>query len=267
MALRSWSIALLCLTLPGCMSGYAAPAPVAPLLTGKGDVVVGANVRPAYPRREASVSVAAAPTESTRVYVAGSRTNARWDDVGDNLGRGLKEGNRTTEAEAGGGWGMALTHLRVEVLGAVGYGKAQTTQCGKRDWLENYDSCPVLVQAQGHFVRTSVQAQAPAHFARWTGGGGARIALVQFHYDQVLGQAGPLTASIPTLEPFIVQRLELPYGSLQLMIHIPIVPYSPSVSLSGAEPSPSHASTRLIETPWPRFFVGFQANIDELWRK
>ncbi|MDB4985132.1 MAG: hypothetical protein JWN04_310 [Myxococcaceae bacterium] len=266
MSSRSLLFVLVLVTASGCMSGYAAPAPITPLLGGRGDVVAGATFRPAFPRREASAYLAAAPTESTRVYVAGTHTLARGESGVDIPNRELKERNHTDEVEGGGGWGIARGRLRAEILGGLGYGRVQSTQ-GARTLDRDPDFVSTWVQARGHFARASVQAQAAAHVAHWTGGGGVRIALVRFQYAEVLGYEGPVTALVPTFEPFMVQRLELPFGSIQLTIHAPIVPYSPSISLSDAINADRRVSTRLIETPIPRIFLSFQANLDELWRK
>ena len=161
---------------------------------------------------------------------------------------------------------MAGPHLRAEVLGAFAYGQVRSNQCKRDPLSDDGDFCFTWLQARGSFMRPSLQAQAAAHFGRWTGGGGARIALVRFQYDEVVGHVGHVNASIPTFEPFIVQRVELPFGSLQLTIHVPIVAYSPSVKLDQMSAEYNVTSTKLIETPSPRIFLGFQANLDELWR-
>jgi hypothetical protein len=47
---------------------------------------------------------------------------------------------------------------------------------------------------------------------------------------------------------------------------VPIVAYSPSVTTSLDPSTGEPNTTRLIETPAPRIYLGFQANIDRLWR-
>jgi hypothetical protein len=74
---------------------------------------------------------------------------------------------------------------------------------------------------------------------------------------------------IPTAEPFIVQRFELPFGSLEFMLHVPVVLYSPKVTrrvFDQDNATWTMQSTRLVETASPRIYLGFQAELDRLWR-
>lgn len=261
-----WSA--LILTVSGCMSAYSPPAPVTPLLRGRGDVVAGAMMRPFFPRRGASAHVAAAPTEHTRVYAAGALTRARGIDTNSHEARAPKAKNDTNQVELGAGWGTASSALRAEVLAGLGYGKTASIQCDY-DPFGDYH-CDDWLDASARLFRLSAQAQIEGLSpSRWSGGGGLKISMVRFEFDRLLERSTSSHVSVVTFEPFLLQRVDIGIGHLIMMVHVPIVPYSPKVHVQnggGAVTGPDPVRVRLIETPAPRIFLGFQGNLDLLWR-
>jgi hypothetical protein len=173
--LRAW----FCLGLwlcAGCMSAYAPAAPVVPLLAKQGDVVAGAKLRPAMPRRGMSAYLAAAPSDATRVYASGTWARARGRTTEDGAGRRLKERNDTSQAELGGGWGTTRPKLRAELLGGLGFGRTTFAQC-RRAPLDEYGDCVTWVDGRARLARLFAQGQVAARLRWWTGGGGMRISL------------------------------------------------------------------------------------------
>ena len=87
-----WCVALL---LQACASAYSPPGPVVPLLDERGDLSLGANVRPALPTRGATAYLAAAPSEKSRVYTAGSFLHYDSKTTDDDAKQRMHEKNHT----------------------------------------------------------------------------------------------------------------------------------------------------------------------------
>lgn len=163
-----------------------------------------------------------------------------------------KERNYTRQVELAGGWGTAHNKLRAELLGGAAYGRARFAQCTRSPVFESDTDCDTWVHGKARFARAFVQAQVGAKLAWMTSGGGLRVSLVHLKYSELFGQQDGRTARIPVVEPFLVQRFDLPpYGSIEVMLHVPLVPYSRDAlapanpDAFGAEPRP----TRLAATP------------------
>jgi hypothetical protein len=263
------SLLALTLCLTGCMSQYSPAAPIAPLLSRQGQVVAGARFRPAFPRRGVSAHVAAAPTEHARLYLSGTWSRARGVEGADYAGRTLKEHNDTRQVELAAGWGTVTSAVRLEVLGGGGYGRVDAAGC-RRNEFQGYDYCTWWVDGVARFGRVFVQAQAAREIAWWTGGGGVRVLYAHYEFERQFGRTSDFSPGVAAVEPFIVHRVAVPFGAIELMLHIPILLVAPRVDVPQSDPRAADQDTvhrqRLLQIPMPRLYLGFVGELDALWR-
>jgi hypothetical protein len=260
--------------LQGCASAYSPPGPVVPLLDERGDLSVGANVRPFLPTRGANAYVAAAPSQATRVFISGSLSRYDGEQTEDESERSMHKKNHTTQIEAGGGWGAVHKHFIVELLAGAGYGKSQANACKLNTGFSTYGvGCRLWVDSESSFVRPFVQANFGGRGSLGAGGGGLRISAVRYSYEMLLGEPSQRNATIVTLEPFLSGSIGLPWGKLELSLLLPLVISSPRVSYTRAYdqgyggPKEETFSARLVDSASVRFSLGLRADLDELWRK
>jgi hypothetical protein len=272
--LLRFSIALSLVVASGCISSYGPAAPVAPLLDEAGDVRVGASMRAVGPKTGASAFVAAAPSESTRVYVAGSFVHEHGDKYTDNLGRKLTERNDSKQVEAGAGYGFSMRHLQVEALTGAALGKTYSKQCDwPHPWFTEYpNECPLWVDARSWFVRPFLQGQAAASLGPWQGGGGVRVAVTRYQLSELFDAPSKRVVLLPVAEPFIVQRVGLDWVKFELTVHMPVFLHSTGMrdsTLVDGHPDPIRHTGRSKFALWPgpRVMLGVVFNLDEAWRR
>lgn len=273
--LRGSCFLLISHLLTGCLSTYAPPGPVVPLLNERGDVSVGANVRPVYPARGANAYVAAAPTESTRLYVAGSimrHDGRRTEDMSE---RSMRERNHTTQVEAAFGWGAVHRRMIFEAFGGLGYGTSRANACERNtDINGDYGmGCMLWINSKSWFIRPFVQAEFGALRRLGGGGGGVRVSAVRYDFERLMGEPSDRAATAVIFETFGTARFGVPWGKLELTALLPFTVSSPQVSYTWtydagyAEPRTQTFTRRLIDTASPRLTLGLRADLDELWRK
>lgn len=249
-----------------CISAYSPPAPVAPFLDEVGEVVIGGTASPLPRSLGATVYMAAAPTQSTRVFGSGSLTRTGGRSVKDE-GETISGHNDTEQGEVGAGYGLARRHLVLEALTGGGYGHTKSAPC--RQYLGD-GFCSKSSEIESHFARYFAQLNIAGNGRTWVAGGGVRMSLV--HFMQIDVGTGSLDDSkwMPALEPFITARYGFSWGKLELGVHAPIVLSSPEVRFTntGSDATPSRTITRsLASTPVPRLLLGFQVNLEQLWHK
>jgi hypothetical protein len=263
-----WLSVLLLLASAACVSVYEPFAPVVPLLDERGDVSISARMRARGPLLGAGAAITAAPTESTRVFAGGSFSHDAGARRTDEFGARHKERTQDGRIEAGGGWGFARGHFIAEALGGLAYGRTRSLHCNMYDWQDYADECPVWIGQRSRYVSAYGQLEMAGNFRYWTGGGGMRVAMAHYDFDRLFGQSTSKTAWLPTLEPFIVQRVGLPWGKLELGVQLPFVLQSATVSRTQTvDGRPDTQRDRLFLQPSPRVTLGLVFNIDELWRK
>lgn len=253
----------------GCMSQYSPAAPVAPLLTHRGQVVAAARFRPVYPTRGVSAHVAAAPSEHSRLYLSGTWSRARGVRSDDYSSRILREHNNTRQLELGAGWGEAGAAFRKELLAGVGYGHVDAAGC-YRDEFQGYSYCEGWwVDGTARFGRVFVQPQMAWHVGLWTGGGGLRLGYAHYVFERQFGRPSDYDTGLFTIEPFMVHRIDVPFGAIEVMLHIPFLIAPPYVEVPQGNPLAADQGTthreRLFQIPMPRLYVGLQGNLDALW--
>jgi hypothetical protein len=267
---------LSCITLllHGCVSAYSPPGPVVPLLDERGDLSVGANLRPALPTRGASAYVAAAPSERSRVFVAGSLSRYSGERTDDYTERRMQQKNHTLQLEAGAGAGMRRDHLVLEGLAGIGFGKSEANQCRRQISFNTYGTdCQVWVDSRSWFMRPFVQFEAGGRYRPGAFGGGLRISVVRYAYDWLLGEPSQRNAAIVTVEPFFSASMGMPWGKVEIQFLVPLVASSPDVAYTrafnggGSQSMERTWQTPLVESATPRFTLGLRADLDELWRK
>ncbi|MFT3927078.1 MAG: hypothetical protein QM778_31320 [Myxococcales bacterium] len=270
-------LTLLLLTLSaGCMSTYSPPGPVVPLFHNKGDLSIGANVRPAMPTRGANAYAAVAPSESTRAYVQGSFAHYDGLHAEDNSERKMNEMNHTRQVEAAAGWGLSKGNFAVEAFAGLGYGRTDANACHRNfDINGNYGvDCSLWITSSSWFVQPFVQAHAGWRKSRFGGGGGGlRASVLHYDFDQLMGAPSDRVANAVTLEPYLSGSIGLPWGKLELSLMVPLVVSSPVVQYTRryddyySQPSEQTWTARLIDTASPRFTLGIRGDLHELWRK
>lgn len=265
----AYPLLLLSLLLPGCVSTYAPATPVVPFLDEAGDVAVGGSLRAAQPTAGASAFVAAAPTESTRVFVSGTFARQDGDRYTDFLNRSMRERNRTDQIEVGGGYGFAKRWRQLEALAGGAYGRAESNQCDPLLFHDIPDQCSLWVDSRSWFARPFLQLQLAARLGPWQGGGGTRVAATRYQLQELFGLPDHRVLWVATVEPFVVQRVGFEWGKLELGIHVPLVVYSPSVrnEIRTGENAGVSDEDNFAITPEPRVTLGVVLNIDELWRR
>lgn len=257
----------------GCASSYAPPGPVVPLLAERGDLSIGANVRPALPTRGANAYVAAAPTDATRVFVEGTLTHYDGRRATDESERTMRERNHTLQIEGGAGWGTTGGRRVMEVLAGVGFGRSSAHACRRKyDLNGNYGvDCKLWVDSRSWFVRPFVQGDIGWRFRLGHIATGARISTVRYHFERLFGAPSKRTSSAVTLEPFASTSLGRSWGKVEIQLLVPLVLSSPDVRYTrvydyGGRAEERTFRARLIETASPRFTIGIRADLGSLWR-
>ena len=273
MRMRSLLALLFLLMYSACASTYSPVSPVAPLLDRAGAVAVGGNVRPLYPHRGATAYVAAAPTEATRVYVAGSFARMTGNDELGWSRRG-DEHNRTNQMEAGAGWGThrkkfgSYKSMIAEVLLGGGYGYTDAAQCASRD-LEGY--CSLKLDFSSHFAKALLQGQVARKWMHNLLGAGLKIAVLRYEIERLDGASALGDEWATTIEPFVVGRVGKDWGQLEAGLRLPFVPWSTHVTrtntdyvVSGGRPEVE--SGALVSSLKPRISIGVRTDLSSLWR-
>jgi hypothetical protein len=268
--LLRWFLLVPLLGSLGCVSVYSPPGPVVPMFRKAGDLSVGANVRPFMPTRGANVYVAAAPSEHTRLTLSGSMSHYDGRTATDYSERTMAEKNHTLQLDVGGGWGTTRGNAIFEVLAGVGYGTVNAHACRREYNLSgNYGiDCSLWIDTRAWFVRPYVQGQVGR---RWETGhlaGGMRMSALHYDLEELVGQPSTRTATVPTLEPFLSASKGLPWGKLEAQFLVPLVLYSPEVTVvrqTDSGGSHSDYTGALIISASPRFTVGLRADLTDLW--
>jgi hypothetical protein len=238
---------------------------VAPLLDEAGDVAVGGSFYPVRPAQGGNVFVAAAPTQASRMFVAGSFSRMHGSELTDYSGRSMHERNRTNQVQAGGGYGFTRRHFLLEALGALGFGRTSSAQCEPEVFPEYPEDCKFWVDSRSWFTSYSAQVHAVGRAGPWQGGGGVRVTFARYQFEELFGRPSQRAAVLPLLEPYIVQRVGLPLAQVELGIHFPIVLHTPQVKnhSDGGDSGPGP----LFISPGMRLTLGIVFNVDEVWRK
>ena len=265
---------LLSLLLGGCVSSYSPPGPVVPLFREKGELSVGANVRPIFPTRGSNAYIAVAPSKASRAYVQGSM--ARYDGQinADHSERRMHEKNHTTQIEAAAGWGWNRGRMGLELFAGAGYGRSDANACHRNtDINGSYGTdCLLWVNSKSSFVRPFVQGHFGFHHRFGTVAGGLRLSAVRYAFESLMGEPSDRTATAVTLEPYVGSSFGFPWGKLEFTTMIPLVVSSPDVHYTRnyteyyQTPMEETFTARLVETAMPRFTVGIRADLHELWR-
>lgn len=263
----------LAITFAGCVSTYAPPHPVAPLLSEAGSLSVGANVRPLFPKRGATAYVAAAPIAPLRLFIAGAITRFSGGTLEDDAARSLRERNHTLQIEGAAGWGQVKRAHVLEVLAGVGYGRTSAHQC-RRPFGSSAlraDACNLWVDSRSSFLRPFLQLQAGRLRSWGVAGQGLRLAFIRYDYERLFGRESERVSTVVALEPFVTFAFGFPWGKLEAQLLVPLIVSSPSVRYRPSEAILGEEvrsySARLIETPSPRLSLGLRADLHALWRK
>jgi hypothetical protein len=250
--------------ISGCVNAYSPMTPPAPLLERAGEVSAIGRMRLGDPRRGAAGTIAVAPTRSSRVVASFDLARdrgrkERYHDANEENGRPSVD---ATRAELGAGWGMARRHLVVEALAGGGYGVKDVAYC-QHDWQEG--GCGPWVKGHARVVHGFVQGHAAAAFNLWRGGGGLRLQVSHDAYEELGGRTSAQSVTVPSIEPFIVQRLVLPYVSFEAQLQFAILLRYPKLMIPVA-PSDTLVSVYPYRLPLPRIWLGAVIALDELWR-
>lgn len=272
-ALQRRLLLALALTFAGCVSTYAPPHPVAPLLSQAGSLSVGANVRPLFPKRGATAYVAAAPIAALRLFVAGSIARFRGGTLEDDAERRLRERNHTLQLEGAAGWGRLRRGRVLEAFAGVGYGRTSAHQC-RRPFGSSAlraDACNLWVDSRSSFVRPFVQMEAGRLRSWGVVGQGLRLSFVRYDYERLFDRESDRVSTVVALEPFVTIAFGFPWGKLEAQLLVPLIVSSPSVRYRPSEAVMGEEvraySARLIETPSPRLSLGLRADLHALWRR
>ena len=238
--MRSSLALLLLLMCSACASTFSPVSPVTPLLDRAGAVVVGGNVRALYPHRGATAYLAAAPTESTRVYVAGSFARMKGsEELGSWSNQKGGEHNRTNQMEAGAGWGM--THKKfgsyksmiAEVLLGGGYGYTDAAQCGSRAFDEG--ACLLWLDSAFHFAKGFVQGQVARKWRQKIFGAGLKASVLRYDVERLAGASVIGDEWATTVEPFLVGKIGPDWAKFEVGLHLPFVPWSTHVTRTNTD--------------------------------